>query len=509
MSIARALSCVTLAVDGYPIEVEAHVADGLVGMNVTGMADTSINEAKDRVRAAISNSGAKWPMRRITVGLSPAALPKHGSGLDVAIAMAILSADGQLSLPLDTQTMFLGELSLDGRVRRSRGSLVAALTAQSQGCIRLFVSNEDADVVALVSSIEVIAVSHLSEVIRIFGGDVEPVEVAPMTNEVIAAEAESSLNFNQVRGQSWAKFALQVAAAGGHHAALIGPPGVGKTLLASRFPGILPMLTHAEQLHVAAIGSAIGSPALLNPIPPFAAPHHTASYTALIGGGSGVPVVGMVTRAHHGVLFLDEAPEFATNVLDALRQPLESGTVHVARREFTLTLPARFQLLIAANPCPCGHAMDPHGRCSCTPMQRKRYLARISGPLLDRIDIRVVVDSAPLQLLIDDDQPVESSENIRERVILARHRMQNRFKDLPWSTNAEIPGTAIREMFPLTPQIHSYLVQHLSKQTSARGFDRVLKVGWTLADLADRDSPNEVDIASAIALRDAQGKWPA
>jgi magnesium chelatase family protein len=508
MSIARALTCVTLAVDGYPIEVEAHVADGLVGMNVTGMADTAINEARDRVRAAITNSGARWPQRRITVGLSPAALPKHGSGLDLAMAITILSADGQLQVPLSNDVMFLGELSLDGRVRRSRGSLVAALTAKSRGCSRIFVSAEDADVVALVQDIEVIAVRHLTEVIAAFGGAIEVQDVHVESLAAPEVSDETTLDFNQVRGQSWAKFALEVAAAGGHHCALLGPPGVGKTLLASRVPTILPALMHADQLEVAAIRSATGASAVLSPVPPFAAPHHTASYTALIGGGSGVPVIGMVSRAHLGVLFLDEAPEFASNVLDALRQPLESGSVVISRREFTLTLPARFQLIVAANPCPCGYALDPHGRCECTPTQRRRYLGRMSGPLMDRIDMRVIVDQSPLPELLESELP-ESSENIRQRVEHARDRMRHRLHGLTWSSNAEIPGPALRELFPLERNVSLYLSSRLSRTMSARGFDRVLKLSWSLADLAQRPMPHEEDIDRAMMLRDAQGKWPS
>ena len=508
MSIARSLTCVTLAVDGYPIEVEAHVSDGLVGMHVTGMADTAINEARDRVRAAITNSGARWPQRRVTVGLSPAALPKHGSGLDLAIAITILSADGQLSIPIPRDAMFLGELSLDGRVRRSRGSLVAALTAKAHGCTRIYVSAEDADIVALVEDIEVIAVRHLTEVIVALGGTVEIQEVEVLSGDSVRSERSSEIDFNQVRGQTWAKFALEVAAAGGHHCALLGPPGVGKTLLASRMPTILPSLTSADQLQVAAIHSATGAPACLEPTPPFASPHHTASYTALIGGGSGVPVIGMVSRAHLGVLFLDEAPEFASNVLDALRQPLESGSVIISRREFSLTLPARFQLVIAANPCPCGHALDPHGRCECTPTQRRRYLGKISGPLMDRIDMRIIVDSSPLPELMESELP-ESSAEIRARVESARARMRQRLQGLSWTSNAEIPGPALRELFPLPRASASYFSSRLSRQTSARGFDRVLKISWSLADLAGRDFPSEEDIEKAILLRDAQGKWLA
>ena len=510
MTIARTLSCVTVAVDGHVIDVEAHVSDGLVGMNVTGLADASVNESRDRVRAAVLNTGARWPQKRITVGLSPAWLPKHGSGLDLAIATAILAADDQIRSESMNSTMFFGELALDGRVRPVRGTLIAAMAAARQGCRRIFVAAEDCAEAALVSGIDVVGVTSLAEVMSLLGSS-----IAVPNFEIINPIAPPSddetpqLDFSQVKGQPWAKFALEVAAAGGHHLAMLGSPGVGKTLLASRLPSILPPLDEQSALEVTAIASVVGrhTASALQVAPPFAAPHHTASYTALVGGGSGVPVIGMVTQAHRGILFLDEAPEFATNVLDALRQPLESKRVILSRRTFTVELPANFQLVIAANPCPCGYSFVRDGSCYCTPMQKRRYLGRISGPLLDRIDIRVVVDPVSPAIITDDGEILESSEQIRQRVTAARQRARNRLAGTPWSCNADVPGPQLREMFSLSPSATSKL--STTSNNSARGVDRIAKVAWSVADLRGHDSPTIDDVDVAQQLRNAGGRWAA
>lgn len=508
MSIARVFGCVPIGVEGHVIEVEGHVSDGLISMNVTGLADASVNESKDRVRAAMINVGCVWPQRRITVGLSPASLPKHGSGLDLPIAIAIASADQQISNQILHESMFFGELSLDGRVRQVPGALLAAISAKESGCKRIVLSIKDADIARLVSEIEVIGVSHLSQVLNLCGGEFPTMEFDENCETELDQISEHTENYNQVKGQTWAKFAFEVAAAGGHHLAILGPPGVGKTLLAERLPSILPKLSKSEALEVAAIRSATSRSGSLNYQPPFAAPHHTSSYTSLIGGGSGVPVVGLITQAHRGVLFLDEAPEFATNVLDALRQPLESGKVSISRRTFKLELPARFQLVLAANPCPCGHALDPNGRCQCTPTARRRYLGRISGPLMDRVDIRIVVDP-PTAYELDYNSPqAEDSTEIRKRVENAIQKAQQRLRETHWKKNAEIPSSAIRELFPLQGESNRRLNRYLvSSRASARGIDRIARLAWTVADLQGHANPEVSDVETAIKLREADGRW--
>lgn len=513
MSLARTLSCVTMAVTGHAIEVEAHVSDGVVGMNVTGLADTSINEAKDRVRAALMNSGVLWPQKRITVGLSPAWLPKHGSGLDLAIAVSIFAAESTVDDESLRRTMFFAELGLDGRVRPINGTLIAAMTARSFGCDRIVVAASDVGQARLVEGIEAVGITHLRQALDLVRGvDYELVDCVA-SSAVDIATYEREHDFAQVRGQQRAKRGLEIAAAGGHHCALLGPPGVGKTLLASRLPSVLPQLERSAALEVAAVRSAVGDRSDDNGLcltPPFASPHHTASYTALVGGGTGNPVIGLVTQAHRGVLFMDEAPEFATNVLDALRQPLESGVVTLSRKTFTLDLPARFQLVLAANPCPCGMALDPRGTCRCTPSQRRRYLARISGPLMDRVDIRLVVQ-APSVVDFDPVAEVpESSATIRTRVVAARERAMRRLHSTPWVTNSEIPGTALRELFPLEPTLARDLASVLAGgRISARGMDRITRVAWTIADLADEPAPSREHVREALGLRDSEQQWPS
>lgn len=508
MSIARVFGCVPIGVDGHLIEVEGHVSDGMISMNVTGLADTSINESRDRVRAAMINSGCSWPQKRITIGLSPASLPKHGSGLDLPIAISIAFADNQISGIGISDTLFFGELSLDGRVRQVPGALLAAIAAKQSGCSRIVLSRADFEVAKLVGGLEVIGVTHLSQVLNLCGGNFQEIEITENVETELFPKPMSSLDFSQVKGQQWARFAFEVAAAGGHHLAILGPPGVGKTLLAERLPTILPKLSESQALEVAAINSATKKCANLNFDPPFAAPHHTSSYTSLIGGGSGVPVIGLITQAHHGVLFLDEAPEFATNVLDALRQPLESGKVSISRRTFQLELPASFQLIIAANPCPCGHALDPHCRCQCTPTQRRRYLGRISGPLMDRVDIRVVVDPPSAIDLDFNSLATEDSTNIRVRVENARSKAKSRLNGTSWNKNADIPSSAVRELFPLEGDANHRLSKHFSNsRSSARGLDRIARLAWTVADLNNHQKPTLEDVELAIKLREADGRW--
>ncbi len=512
MRIANTATAIVIGVDAHIVEVEAHLADGLVGLSITGLADTAVNEARDRVRAAIVCAGFPWPQRRITIGLSPAWLPKFGSGLDLAIALAVLAADERFNAGLLERTVIIGELRLDGRVRATRGTLPIAMAAAKWGYERILVPRANADEARLVPGLEVVSVGSLGHALRLIGVDCEVGEegddVPPRP-----PSAPTLKDLADVRGQGAAKFALEVAAAGGHHIALLGPPGVGKTLLAERLPSILPPLDVEAALEVTAVQSVLTECSSgLATTPPFAAPHHGASTAAVIGGGRANPRVGLITAAHRGVLFLDEAPEFQGSVLEALRQPLESGSVAIARSEFAVVLPARFQLVIAANPCPCGQAFDRRGRCACTPMQRRKYLSKLSGPLMDRIDVRVIVEApAPHEIVLGAARGSESSAQVAERVAAARERQRHRLADTPWRLNSEVPGPVLRRDWPLPATVTARFNSTISEQDqpSARGVDRMLRLAWTCADLAGRSAPDEQDLAIAMRLRDAGGRWVA
>lgn len=512
MSIAHSSTAMVIGVDAHIVEVAAHLADGLVGMSITGLADASVRESRDRVRAAIVCTGFPWPQRRITVGLSPAWLPKVGSGLDLAIALAVLAADERLPAESLARTVVIGELRLDGRVSATRGVLPIAMAAARWGYRRIIVPRANAAEARLVPDLEVVPVGSLGHALRLIGVDCEIGDEGDEQPLATPPERDGK-DLGDVRGQHAAKFALEVAAAGGHHIALLGPPGVGKTLLAERLPGILPPLDVDAALEVTAVQSVLhdGTAGLIS-TPPFAAPHHGATAAAVIGGGKGTPRVGLITAAHRGVLFLDEAPEFQASVLEALRQPLESGAIAIARSEFAVVLPARFQLVLAANPCPCGQAFDRRGRCTCTPTARRKYLAKLSGPLMDRIDVRVIVESpAPHEVVLGATLATETSAQVAERVTTARQRQRERWAGTPWRLNAEVPGPVLRRDWPLpaavTARFNATVSEH--DQPSARGVDRMLRLAWTCADLAGRAAPDEQDLAIAMRLRDAGGRWAA
>ena len=512
MRIAQTASAIIVGVDAHIIDVEAHLADGLAGTAITGLADTAVNESRDRVRAAVASTGLSWPQQRITIGLSPAWLPKRGSALDLAIALAVIAAEGMCEPEQLRRTLVIGELGLDGAVRAVRGVLPMALAAKRWGFTRIIVPVANAPEVALVPELELLAVGSLGHALRLLGVDC-PVGDEGTHEDVTPPDVLSTKDMRDVRGQDAAKAALEVAAAGGHHLALLGPPGVGKTLLAERLPTILPPLTGDAALEVTAVQSVLRDhPVQLQQVPPFAAPHHGASATAVIGGGAmGNPKIGLVTAAHRGVLFLDEAPEFAINVLEALRQPLESGHISIARTGFLIAMPARFQLVVAANPCPCGHAFDVK-RCTCSAQQRRRYLGRISGPLLDRIDVRMIVEAPhPSDVALGAVASGDSSRVIAERVLMARDRQRRRFRGTPWLTNAEVPGPVMRKHWDLPVATQDAFNAMIEKQAaeSVRGLDRTLRLAWTCADLLGRDAPTPEDLMSAISLRDASGRWPS
>jgi magnesium chelatase family protein len=515
MAIAHTHSVALVGVTGHVIEVEADIANGLPGMTLVGLPDTALREARDRIRAAILNSDEKWPQCRITVGLSPASLPKRGSWFDLAIACGILAAAGAVPRAALDGVMFFGELGLDGRLRPVRGVLPAVVAAAREGFATAMVAVENAAEAALVPGMRVIAAGSLTAAADWLRGtpglhsEVEP--AAEFTSGEGHGEqpardrpAGSGIDLAEVLGQSMARQALEICAAGGHHLSLLGPPGAGKTMLAERLPTILPPLDWAAALDVTSIHSVAGTLPPQVPLltsPPFLAPHHTASKSAIVGGGTGSIRPGAASLAHRGVLFLDEAPEFQRDVLDALRQPLESGEIVLARSGAAARFPARFTLVLAANPCPCARAAGPSEGCSCSPAARRRYLGRISGPLLDRVDVKIELMPVGRKELLNDRGFAESSKDVAVRVAAARERAAGRLRDTPWRVNAEVPGSELRRSWPPGPGALADVERALERGTiSARGVVKVIRVGWTIADLAGKDRPGRAECNSALGL---------
>lgn len=499
MSLARTWSVAPDGVFGHLIEVEADLAAGLPGTTVIGLGDAAVQQAKDRVRAAVANTGLKWPDRKVTIALSPAALPKKGAGFDLAVAIAVLAADEKVPLRALVQTVLIGELGLDGAVRPVRGVLPLLLAARRGGLRAALIPVGNLRE-ALHAGIPVRGVARLADLIAHLRG--EPHELVDRVEEQ-DLPGEDVPDMLDVLGQPVARQALEIAAAGGHHVAMIGPPGAGKTMLAMRLPSLLPPLGEDDSLEVTAVHSVAGTLAERSPLitrPPFVDPHHSASLSAVIGGGSGTIRPGSVSLAHRGILFLDESPEFKPTVLDALRQPLESGHVLVSRASGTVRFPARFQLVLAANPCPCAAARDID--CSCASGVRRRYLGRLSGPLLDRVDIRVDLPPVDPSSFGNGGETVEGSAVISARVQQARLRAEHRWRSTQWRTNAEVPGPTVRRWFraqSCDTEIAERAVR--TGRLTGRGFDRVLRLALTTADLAARDRPIRTDLALALALR--------
>jgi len=504
VTTARTFAVALAGLDGAIVEVEADLTAQTPKFTIIGLPDKSLGEAAQRVTNACANSELPLSKRRLTVNLSPASLPKHGSGFDVAIAVAALATEMTLDAESLAHTVHVGELGLDGRLRPVPGILPAVVAAARAGHRRVVVPHANADEAALVEGIEVIAAASLSAVILAHGGDVEVPDVSPVPARGIARAAEPPLELADVIGQPEAVDALVIAAAGGHHLLLSGPPGAGKTMLARRLPAILPDLDDADALSAACVRSLSGAAvSRLDRTPPWEAPHHSASVAALVGGGSRVVRPGAIARASGGVLFLDEAGEFTSSALDALRQPLESGVITIHRAGAEATYPARVQLVLATNPCPCGQYGVPAGTCVCPPHAIRRYLSRLSGPLMDRVDIELHVRRVSSAARVTGAHDGVTTAVARERVERARAAAVARLADTPWRRNADVPGTWLRHG-PLAPasDIRRPIDDALARGVlTLRGYDRVLRVAWTLADLAGRAAIAHADIGRALFLK--------
>lgn len=527
MGFARACSVALVGVEGVVVEVQADLEPGVAAFTLVGLPDKSLSESRDRVRAAVVNSGAEWPQKKLTVGLSPASVPKSGSGFDLAVAVSVLGAAERIEPRAIADLVLIGELGLDGRVRPVRGILPAVLAAAEAGYRQVVVPEQTAGEASLVPGVSVLGVRSLRQLIAVLTG--EPVPEEPTVTEegrpdpmlaglmVPGAGVGTGLapGFGQrdthcpdladVAGQQGARTALEVTAAGGHHLLLQGPPGAGKTMLAERLPALLPPLTRQESVEVTAVHSVAGILPPGEPLvrtAPYCAPHHSATMQSLVGGGNGLARPGAVSLAHKGVLFLDEAPEFSGKALDALRQPLESGQVVIARSAGVVRLPARFLMVLAANPCPCGrHTLHGAG-CECPPSAIRRYQSRLSGPLLDRVDLRVAVQPVHRADLMGQGGRGETTAVVAERIREARLRSAQRLAGTPWTVNSEVPGHELRTRWLTAPGALDAAERDLERGLlTARGLDRVLRVAWTIADLAGRDRPDGRDVGLALELR--------